>query len=313
MLGTVAYMSPEQVRAKDVDSRSDLFSFGAVLYEMSTGKMPFDGSSSGEICGAILHQHPQPPSQLSPQVPGQVEAIINKALEKDRNLRYQSAGEMRSDLQRLKRDTESGRLTSASSRRAVLPLRKRKIWKVAVPAAVFVALLIAGGLYYRAQHARRLTEKDTFVLADFDNSTDDQVFDDTLKTALSVSLRQSPFLSALSDSQVASTLQRMARPPGTKLTTEVARELCLRANSKAYIAGSIGRLGSEYVIGLKAVSCQTGDVLAQEQITAATKEKVLGALGTLPPTCAASWVSRWRRFRSLTFRWWKQRHLRWKR
>jgi serine/threonine protein kinase/Tfp pilus assembly protein PilF len=284
MLGTVAYMSPEQVRAKDVDSRTDLFSFGAVLYEMSTGKMPFDGSSSGEICGAILHQHPPLPSQLSPQVPGQVEAIINKALEKDRNLRYQSAAEMRSDLQRLKRDSESGRLTSASSRMAVLrgspTVRKKKIWKVAVPAAVFVALLITGAIYYRAQHARRLTEKDTFVLADFDNSTDDPVFDDTLKTALSVALRQSPFLSALSDSQVALTLQRMARPPGTKLTTAVARELCLRANSNAYIAGSIGRLGSEYVIGLKAVSCQTGDVLAQEQITAATKEKVLGELGT---------------------------------
>src|ERR1035438_5431641 len=104
MLGTVTYMSPEQVRAKDVDSRSDLFSFGAVLYEMATGKMPFDGSSSGEISGAILHQHPPSPSQLSPQVPAQVEAIINKALEKDRNLRYQSAGDMRSDLQRLKRD-----------------------------------------------------------------------------------------------------------------------------------------------------------------------------------------------------------------
>ena len=113
MLGTVAYMSPEQIRAKDLDARSDLFSFGAVLYEMAAGRMPFEGSSSGEICGAILHQNPRPASHLNPQLPPQIEAIIDKALEKDRNLRYQSAAEMRADLQRLKRDTTSGRFAAA--------------------------------------------------------------------------------------------------------------------------------------------------------------------------------------------------------
>ena len=282
MLGTVCYMSPEQIRAKEVDGRTDLFSFGAVLYEMATGKMPFNGATSGEISGAILHQHPQPPSQLNSQVSPQLEAIINKALEKDRNLRYQSAAEMRSDLQRLKRDTESGRFVATTSSVAApvpgLSLRRR-IWLVSA-LVVLIAALIAGGLYYRSRAAKPLTEKDTIVLAEFDNNTGDAVFDDTLKTALSVSLHQSPFLKALSDSQVASTLQLMARPPGTKLTADVAREVCLRANSKAYIAGSIARLGSDYVLGLKAVSCHTGDVLSQEQVTAASKEQVLSALGT---------------------------------
>ena len=145
---------------------------------------------------------------------------------------------------------------------------------------VFVAVAVGGAFYFRSrQTTHRLTEKDTIVLADFANSTGDAVFDDTLKTALNVSLRQSPFLSVLSDSEVAKTLQQMTRPASTKLTPEVTRELCLRAGSKAYLAGSIGSLGSEYVLGLKAVNCQSGDTLAEEQVTAASKEKVLDALG----------------------------------
>ncbi len=277
MLGTVAYMSPEQVRARQLDARTDLFSFGAVLFEMTTGKMPFDGSTSGEIYGAILHQQPGPLSQVSPGL----EAVINKALEKDRNLRYQHASEMRTDLQRLKRDTESERYTAASSSaigKAGVKTQKKR-WPLLVVAVLLLAALVTGVLYYRSNQKTRLSDKDTIVVADFANSTGDAVFDDTLKTALTVSLRQSPFLNVLSDREVAKTLQQMTRLASTKLTPEVAGELCQRAGSKAYMAGSIASLGSEYVLGLKAVNCHNGDTLAQEQVTAASKEKVLDALG----------------------------------
>ena len=274
-LGTVAYMSPEQVRAKELDARTDLFSFGAVLYEAATGTLPFRGESSGVIFKAILDAAPTPAVRLNPDVPPKLEEIINKALEKDRNLRYQHASEIRTDLQRLKRDSESGRSAAAE----VPAARVAKLWKIAVP-LLLVALLVAGGRYYRShQQGKRLTDKDTIVPSDFDNKTGDPIFDDTLKTALNVSLRQSPFLSVLSDEQVTETLKLMTRPADTKLTPGVTRELCQRAGSKAYIAGTIGSLGSEYVLGLKAVNCQSGDTLAEEQVTAASKEKVLDTLG----------------------------------
>jgi eukaryotic-like serine/threonine-protein kinase len=238
MLGTVAYMSPEQVRAKELDARTDLFSFGAVLYEMATGKMPFDGSSSGEICGAILHQKPIQASQLNPQLPAPLEEIIENALQKDRNLRYQRAADMRTDLQQLKRDSDSGRLRVGSSGRlgsarvgtgdsAARALsgdsrpRRSSRAKIAgyIAAAVLVVLFITVGLYYRSRRqARHLADNDTIVLADFANSTGDAIFDGTLKTALNISLRQSPFLNILSDSNAAKTLKLMARPEETKFS-----------------------------------------------------------------------------------------------
>jgi eukaryotic-like serine/threonine-protein kinase len=284
-VGTVAYMSPEQVRGKELDTRTDLFSFGAVLYEMATGTLPFHGETSGLIFKAILDSDPPPAIRFNRDIPPKLEDIINRALEKDRELRYQSANEMRAEVQRLKRDTETGRVPAASSgsvpavRESGTPAAKRRLWKIVVSSVAVVIVLIAGGLYYRSHRAKPLTDKDTIVFADFDNKTGDPVFDDTLKTALNVSLSQSPFLNVLSDNKVAATLKRMTRPPDTKLTPEVAREVCQRAGSKAYIAGSIASLGSQYVLGLKVVNCQSGDVLVQEQATAAGKEKVLDTLG----------------------------------
>src|SRR5580693_608318 len=275
-LGTVAYMSPEQVRAKELDPRTDLFSFGVVLYEMATGALPFRGESTGVIFEAVLNRPPVPPVRLNPEVPPELERIITKCLEKDRNLRYQHASDVRTDLQRLKRDTESSRLPMAVQPEARSRPRMRSWVMVAI--GVVLVLMAAGGYLY-LHHPRRLTDKDVVVIADFANSTGDTVFDDTLKQALSVSLRQSPFLSVLSDNKVAETLKLMTRPPGTMLTPELAREVCLRTGSQAYIAGAIAALGEEYVLGLKAVNCQSGEILAQQQISVPAKEKVLDGLG----------------------------------
>ncbi|HTY82828.1 MAG TPA: protein kinase [Silvibacterium sp.] len=281
MIGTVAYMSPEQVRAKELDTRSDLFSFGAVLYEMATGKLPFPGESPGEICGAILRDQPPPPSEFNSQVSSGLAAVIAKALEKDRQLRYQHASEIRADLQRLKRDTESGTVSGiiSSSSRIIVPGKFRYKLATWITVACVALAAAAGGVYYHFRHSRHLSEKDTVVLADFSNSTGEAVFDDTLKTALAVSLNQSPFLNVLPESKVQDMIKLMARPANTPLNPELAREVCLRAGSKAYIAGAIAALGSQYVLEVKAVNCQNDDVLAQEQITADGKEKVLSALG----------------------------------
>ena len=280
-MGTLAYMSPEQARGKELDGRTDIFSFGLVLYEMATGKQTFSGSSSAEIFEAILNRTPVAPVRLNPQVPMELEHIISKALEKDKKLRYQSAADMRTDLQRLKRDTESGHTTIATTEVGPKPATKSTgpRWIVSAIVAVVAVVLGVGAWLYAARKAQALTEKDTIVLGDFTNTTGDAIFDDTLKTALNVSLRQSPFLNVLSDSEVAKTLQEMTRPADAKLTPEVTRELCQRAGSKAYLAGTIGSLGSQYVLGLKAVNCRSGDTLAEEQVTAASKEKVLDTLG----------------------------------
>jgi tetratricopeptide (TPR) repeat protein/predicted Ser/Thr protein kinase len=277
-IGTIAYMSPEQVRGEELDARTDLFSFGVVLYEMVTGVLPFRGDTAGVIANAILQRAPTPPVRLNPDLPAKLEETIDKALEKNRKLRYQSAAEVRTDLQRLKRDSDSGRATVAAAEAALKPARKSTRWAVAVTAILVIGLTVGRWLFF-SRKAHALTDKDTIVLADFTNRTEDPVFDDTLKQALAVDLGQSPFLNILSEDKVRQTLQQMTRSPTERLTQDLAREVCQRAGSRAYLAGSIAALGTQYVIGLEALNCASGDVLAREQVTAAGKEQVLPSLG----------------------------------
>ena len=280
-IGTAAYMSPEQVRGEVLDARTDTFSFGAVLYEAATGQKAFPGETTEEVQQAILTHQPAWGRSVNLDLPEKLEEIIHRALEKDRELRYQSAADLRAELQRLKRDVESERSSPSSEGRAA-PVHGagRKLWKFMIPAAVIlIAAAIGGTLHYRSRQATaRLTDKDTIVLSDFINKTGESVFDDTLKQGLAVQLEQSPFLDLLSEQRVSETLKLMGRAAGDRMTAEVAREVCQRTGSTTLVTGSIAGLGSQYVIGVKAVNCNTGDVLAEAQEQAAGKEAVLKAL-----------------------------------
>jgi len=305
-MGTIAYMSPEQARAKDLDARTDLFSFGTVLYEMATGKLPFHGDSTAILFDAILNRAPVAPVRLNPDLPAELEQIIDKALEKDRSLRYQHACDMRTDLQRLKRDTGSRRILLPEAQRDTesveIPVPRRssssgkqktvfsssvpvveerprnRRWKTLVAAMLVFATLIAGGLYFGIYRRTRLTDKDTIVLADFTNGTGEGVFNDALKQALAVQLEQSPFLSIVSEQRIQQTLRLMGALPDTQFTPAIARELCLRVQGAAVIEGSIANLGGEYVLGLKATACSNGRSLARVQVMSDSKEHILKAL-----------------------------------
>jgi eukaryotic-like serine/threonine-protein kinase len=277
-VGTIAYMSPEQARGEELDARTDLFSFGAVLYEMAAGRMAFPGNTAAVVHDAILNRAPTPLARVNPDIPPELERIITKALEKDRKLRYQSAADIRTDLQRLKRDSDTNRSAAAIGQAESKPARKSTRWAVAVATILVIGLALGGWLFF-SRKAHALTEKDTIVLADFTNATGDTVFDGTLRQGLSVQLEQSPFLSIISDQQIQQTLQMMDQKPDVKLTPEIARELCQRTGSAAVLDGSITQIGTPYLLTLNAVNCVSGESLASTEAQASDKSHVLDSLG----------------------------------
>src|SRR5580698_2794923 len=278
-VGTFAYMSPEQVRGEELDARTDLFSFGVVLYEMATGTQPFRGDTSGVVSDEILNRTPTAAVRLNPHVPAKLEEILNKALEKSRKLRYQNAADLRADLQRLRRDTETGRLGAGVMHAADASEGARRGWPglLVGVGAVLVGLVAVGGWLTFSRKAHALTDKDTIVLGDFSNKTADSVFDDSLRQGLSVQLEQSPFLSIIPDQQIHITLTMMQKPDA-RLTPEIARELCQRLGSAAVLTGSIAQVGTPYQLTVIAESCANGKTLASTEATAIDKSHVLDAL-----------------------------------
>jgi len=277
-MGTIAYMSPEQARGKELDARTDLFSFGATLYEMATGQMAFAGNTAAVIYDGILNRTPVPASKANQGFPPELDKIIGKALEKDRQLRYQNAAHIRADLQQLRRYSDSGQSAVPAAEAGLKPARKSIRWAVTGAIILFMGLA-AGGWFVFSHKTHALTDKDTIVLADFTNTTGDTVFDGTLRQGLSAQLEQSPFLSIISDQRMQQTLQMMGQQPDAKLTARTARELCLRTSSAAVLDGSIAQIGTQYLLTLRAVNCTSGESLASTEAQATDENHVLDALG----------------------------------
>jgi serine/threonine protein kinase/tetratricopeptide (TPR) repeat protein len=285
--GSPAYMSPEQVRGEDLDARTDLFSLGAVLYEMATGERAFAGSTPAAVFDGILNREPPPLLARRPDLPPSLVDAIAKALQKDRGRRYQTATDLLADLRRAAlgpdrpagapaatvESAETWSRPSLSGRRST---RRSAAFALATLAVAALAVLLWSA---RRSRPTPLTDRDSVLVADFANTTGDPVFDATLREALAVQLSQSPFLDVLPAERVRETLRMMTRPPDARLTPELASEVCVRQGARATIGGAIASFGSTYVITLEATDCRTGESLAREQAQVGSKEAVVQGLG----------------------------------
>jgi eukaryotic-like serine/threonine-protein kinase len=264
-LGTASYMSPEQVMRRRADARSDLFSLGVVLYEMTTGTLPFRGETVSAVLDNVVSQRPLSVSDLNSAIPHELEKIIGKAMDKSPERRYRTAGQLRDDLRRLK---------ERSGARLSRPLR------VAFVTAIMATVaLVAGYFQVRERTSSGVLKQNTILLGDFRNTTGDAIFDQSLKQALRMKLEQSPSLTVVSEEKARQSLSYMGQARDSQLTGDVATQVCLRTGGDAIVEGSIATLGSHYLVGLQAINCQTREVIANGQAEAASRERVLHALG----------------------------------
>jgi len=319
VLGTATYMSPEQAKGRSMDGRTDLWSLGAVIYEMVAGHVPFEAETSTEVIGLILNKEPLPLARFDRDAPAELDRIVTKALTKDLDERYQTAKDLLVDLKRLRRQhdleveiertappdfrslsatgahkaTISEQVTASaagatvsshvthqitSAEYIVTEIKRHKKGFALTGAVVFALVLATAGYFLFARRTAALTDKDTILLTDVVNTTGDSVFDGTLKQGLAVQLGQSPFLNLFPDARIRQTLRLMGHSPDDRVTAEIGREICQRQGLKALITGSIASLGTHYVLTLEAINSQSGDVLANEQGEAESKEQVLKTL-----------------------------------
>ncbi len=262
--GTAGYMSPEQVRHEELDTRSDLFSFGLVLYEMACGQRAFTGQTLVDVHEAILHQNPARARVRNPVLPRSLDLVLAKALEKDRDRRYRSATALKDDLERITREVHPARRWTrrALAASALLAVGALSLWR-----------------YEARRHHITLAPTDTIVLADVDNRTGDPVFSDALNTALRYELEQTPYLNLLELDKAYATIGQLKLAPTTKITPEIARQICGRTNSKMVISDSIADAGNRYHLEIRALDCKSGATLAEEGTDISARNQVVHELG----------------------------------